>query len=339
MNNHWCAVCGHINRLGAEVCDMCDSRLDGSAQPGAESSGPSDFYGEGPRAGALPTDIPAPHFQGVGDVLAPTLEVYGKNFLLVVTLVLATTLLPSLMYAAFTYLMRSRMLDSGAGGGGELLSIYVIGPAVVGGAVYWILEMIGSAVLSGALAYAVIELQRTGAVRAADCLRWGLGKMLKVIGVTMICMIIYAAPFVVVAASTYFLGPIGFILFLLMILPWIVLMLTFSMAVPAAVVENRGVFESLSRSAELTKGFKGLIFLTYFLWWVLVIVLNLIISSSFSYAGGGSITGLVLQMLISGLLSSSTHVLTVYIFLGILKERGRGFGSPAYAPNPEDAAR
>jgi hypothetical protein len=334
MNNHWCAVCGHVNRLGAEVCEMCDSRLDGTARPGAESDGPSDFYGEGPRAGALPTDIPAPHFQGVGDVLAPTLEVYGKNFLLVGALVLATTLLPSLVYATFAYLMQTGMFDDGIRTGGRF-PLEFMGPMFAGSAVYWVLEMIGGAVLSGALAYAVIELQRTGAVRAADCLRWGLGKMLKVIAIMVICMIIYFAPFAVAFASIFLLGPIGFILFLLMLLPWIALILTFSMAVPAAVVENRSVFESLSRSAELTKGFKGLIFLTYFLWWVLVIVLNLIISGSFNYAGGGSIPALVIQMLISGLLSSSTHVLAVYIFLGILKERREHSGSPAYAHGPE----
>lgn len=338
MNNHWCAVCGQVNRLGAEVCEMCDSRLDGSERPGAESAGPSDFYGEEPRAGALPTDIPSPHFQGVGDVLAPTLEVYGKNFLLVGALVLATMLLPSLVYATFVYLTQTGMFDDGIRTGGTF-PLEFMGPMFVGGAVYWVLAMIGGAVLAGALAYAVIELQRTGAVRAADCLRWGLGKALKVIAVSVISLIIYVAPFLVAAASIFALGPIGFIVFLLMILPWIVLMLTFSMAVPAAVVENRGVFESLSRSAELTKGFKGLIFLTYFLWWVLVIVLNLIISGSFSYAGGGSIPGLVIQMLISGLLSSSTHVLTVYIFLGILKERGRHSSSHAYAHDPEAAAR
>jgi hypothetical protein len=338
MNNHWCAVCGHVNRLGAEVCEMCDSRLDGSAQPGAESADPSGFYGEGPRAGALPTDIPAPHFQGVGDVLAPTLEVYGKNFLLVGALVLATTLVPSLVYAAFVYLMQTGMFDDGIRTSGRF-PLEFMGPMFVGGAVYWVLSVIGGAVLSGALAYAVIELQRTGAVRAADCLRWGLGKMLKVIAVTMVCTLIYVAPFAVAFAFAILLGPIWFIVFLLMILPEIVLILTFSVAVPAAVVENRGVFESLSRSAELTKGFKGLIFLTYFLWGVLVIVLNLIITGSFSYAGGGSIPGLVIQMLISGLLSSSTHVLAVYIFLGILKERGERSGAPAYAPNPDAAAR
>ena len=332
MNNHWCAVCGHVNRQGAEVCEMCDSRLDGTARPGAESSGPSEFYGEGRRAGALPTDVPSPHFQGVGDVFAPTLEVYGKNFLLIGALVLATTLLPSLMYAGFIYLVQAGVFEGGTGTG-TLTPFDFIGPAMVGGAVYWVLETVGGAVLAGALAYAVVELQRTGAARAADCLRWGLGKMLKVVAVTVICMIIYVAPFAVAGAAIVALGPIGLIVMLLMLLPWVVLMLTFSMAVPAAAIENRGVFESLSRSAELTKGFKGLIFLTYFLWSLLVMVLTLIISGSFGYAGGGALPGLVLQMLISALLASSTHVLTVYIFLGILKERGPRTGWAAYAPD------
>lgn len=338
MNNHWCDVCGHVNRHGAEVCEMCDSRLDGTARPDAEPAGSSNTYGEEPRAGALPTDIPSPHFQGVGDVFAPTLEVYGKNFLLVGALVVATTLLPSLMYVVFVALMQAGTFR-GSIESGPVPAFGIIGPAIIGGVIYWVLEMIGGAVLAGALAYAVVELQRTGAARVADCLRWGLGKTPKVFAVTMVSMIIYMAPIAAALAIVYVSGPFGILVLLLMILPLIFLMLTFSMAVPAAAIENRGVFESLSRSAGLTKGFKGLIFLTYFLWWLLIAVLSMIVSGSFAYAGAGSLPGLVFQMLVSALLSSSTHVLIVYIFLGILKERGHRTGWDAYAPGSESAAR
>ena len=48
---------------------------------------------------------------------------------------------------------------------------------------------------------------------------------------------------------------------LLLIVPGIILYLMFIVSVPAMMAEGRGVTDSMSRSADLTKGFKGMIFL------------------------------------------------------------------------------
>lgn len=339
MNNHRCAVCDHVNRLGAEVCEMCDSRLDGTTLPDAEYASSSNYYDEEPqpRTGALPTDIPSPHFQGVGDVFAPTLQAYGKNFLLVGALVLATTILPSLIYVGFVRLMQTGTF-SGLDGD-RTYAFSILGPAIISTAVYWILDFIAGVVLAGALAYAVVDLQRTGTASVVDSLRWGLRKAPKVLCVSVISQVIYLSPLALAVGSMFILGAFGYIVLLLMVLPCIFLMLTFSMSMPAAAIENRGIFESLSRSAELTRGFKGLLFLTYFLWWLLKVVLNLIVSGSFAYSRGFALPGLVFQMLISSLLDSSMAVLTIYIFLGIIKERRPRTGWDAYAPGRASAAR
>jgi hypothetical protein len=165
--------------------------------------------------------------------------------------------------------------------------------------------------------------------------------MLKVMAVTLVSsLVLYGVPAVAVAASVFLVGPAGMVVLLLMLLPWVVLMLTFSLAAPAAAVENRGVFESFRRSTELTKGFKGLLFLTYFLWWVVIIVLNMVVSWSFVYGDGeGVLAALVVQTLVGGMLNSSMFVLTVYIFLGILNERRQGFESRAFTPAPGAPAR
>jgi uncharacterized membrane protein len=148
-------------------------------------------------------------------------------------------------------------------------------------------------------------------------------------------------PVLVLGATAALLGPLAVIAFLLMVLPWIIVTLTFSVAVPVAAIENRGVIESLTRSAELTRGHKGLIFLTYFLWGVVITLLNLVTTLSFYYGGGGegTLPALLVQMLVDGMLSSSMFVLTVYVFLGILSENRQGFAARAYAPGPEAAAR
>jgi hypothetical protein len=53
----------------------------------------------------------------------------------------------------------------------------------------------------------------------------------------------------------------------LLVVPGIILMLMWMVAVPVLVEERRGVFESLGRSAELTRGSKGWIFLLLILYW------------------------------------------------------------------------
>ncbi|MCA1620980.1 MAG: hypothetical protein LC795_17070 [Acidobacteria bacterium] len=361
MTNPRCPVCGHISRVGTALCEMCDTRLDGAVgargagNTGAtgETSGeaPGGGYagfgaegegfagaGEEVRDGALPTDIPAPQFKGAGDVISPTLEVYRKHFLLVGLLVLVTTLPLVLLQYGLTSFIVTGSFEAEAGIGAA-----AAGTGVGDTVLYWLLTMLGNALLSGALAYAVVQIQRTGAARAGESLGWGLKKLVKVVAVTLISYVItYGIPLVVLGVLFAALGPVAFIALLLMILPWVVLMLTFSMAVPAAAIENRGVFESMTRSVELTKGHKGLIFLTYFLWWVVIVLLTLVTTWSFDYGGAApepSFAPMLAQMLVGGMLSSSMFVLTVYIFLGILNENRQGFAARAYTPGPEPAAR
>ena len=354
MNNPRCPVCGHISRVGTAVCEMCDTRFDGADNAGAPGEtwggaaggGYAGFGAEGEgfagageevRDGALPTDIPAPQFKGAGDVISPTLEVYRKHFLLVGLLVLVTTLPLVLLQYGLTPFVVSGSSEAEAGIGSA-----AVGASVGGTVLYWLLTMLGNALLSGALAYAVVQIQRTGAARAGGSLGWGLRKLAKVVAVTVISYAItYGVPLVVMTILFAALGPAAFIGLLLMLLPWVVLMLTFSMAVPAAAIENRGVVESMTRSVELTKGYKGLIFLTYFLWQVVIILLTVVTTWSFYYGSApeNSLVPMLAQMLVVGMLNSSMFVLTVYIFLGIINEERQGFAARGYTPGPGPAAR
>ena len=354
MTNYRCAVCGHVNRVGVAVCEMCDTRLGAGAGPRAEGETSGASYGpagEGfaheagpdiPRDGSLPTDIPSPQFKGAGDVISPTLEVYRKHFLLVGLLVLVTTLpIVLLHYSVYTTVV-SGSFDGESGGISAAAGGF---SGVGGGLLYWALTLLGNALLSGALAYAVVQIQRRGSASTGESLVWGLRKLPKVVGVTLVgYLIAYGLPALAGVLVLAVLGPVGLIVILLLLLPWLVLVLTFSLAVPAAAIENRGVFESLARSAELTKGHKGLLFLTYFLWWIVILLLTLLMTWSFAHGGaGGSASSLLvqlfLQMLVTGMLNSSMLVLTVYIFLGVLNEHRQGFGTHAYTAGPEAPAR
>lgn len=57
--------------------------------------------------------------------------------------------------------------------------------------------------------------------------------------------------------------------FVLLIIPGIILSLMWALTIPVAVLEDKGLRDSVSRSAELTKGNRGRIFVIYFLFLVL----------------------------------------------------------------------
>lgn len=57
--------------------------------------------------------------------------------------------------------------------------------------------------------------------------------------------------------------------FIFLIVPGILLMLRWSLAVPAKVLEDRGVGDAMSRSSELTQGNRGRIFVIWILFFVL----------------------------------------------------------------------
>lgn len=269
--------------------------------------------------GTLPTDIPSPHFQGVGDVVAPTLELYRQHFTLVCLLVVLTSV-PVVVLDYGTY----RIFGDGGFGSGWF-SIFWGGAALLPGLreflFHWLVSLTLNSMLAGALVYAVVELQRAGAVRASDCLRWGAEKLFKVLAANVACaLVVYVAIALMFGLAGMVFGPLAGLLVVPAFFIWIILGATFSMAVPAAAAENRGVSGALNRSLQLTRGHKGLICLTYFLWWLITTAVSLFITYSFS-AAGWSGAAVVVQTLVVEFLKSTTYVLTTYIFLGILNER------------------
>lgn len=63
---------------------------------------------------------------------------------------------------------------------------------------------------------------------------------------------------------------------ILLIVPGIILALMWSLTIPVAVIEDKGLRDATSRSAELTKGSRGRIFMIYFLFFVLMYIVILL---------------------------------------------------------------
>jgi uncharacterized membrane protein len=321
MSNPKCVACDHINRVGAATCEMCDARLGDPGETGTPPgetfhySGAEPHAGEEPHAGALPTDIPSTPFKGAGDVISPTLEIYRKNFPLVGILVLVTTLPVAFIQYGAAQAMMSKADDAISGG-------LDIGYQIWEQLFVKLLAFVGSALLSSALVYAVIELRRTGVASASESLRRGLKSLPKVFIVTLLYTIVVG---------------VGYIL---LIVPGIIFSLMYPLVVPVAVAENLGPIEAFNRSAGLTDGYKWLIFITYFLWTLLIGIVSLIVTLSFMYAGAKSMLPvLLIDSLIGAMLNSSTTVLAVFIYLGILNEERHGFDTRVFTHAPDTAAR
>jgi Membrane domain of glycerophosphoryl diester phosphodiesterase len=63
--------------------------------------------------------------------------------------------------------------------------------------------------------------------------------------------------------------------FILLIVPGIILALMWALTIPVAVLEDKGLRDSVERSAELTKGHRGRVFLIYFLFFLLIYIVSL----------------------------------------------------------------
>jgi uncharacterized membrane protein len=147
-----------------------------------------------------------------------------------------------------------------------------------------LVSVVIAALVQGALTRATVVASEGGKVSFGDSLSTGLKVALPLIGLA------------IVSGVGIMLG------FILLVVPGIILLLMWSVAVPALVVERIGIFEALARSNALTKGAKwrifGLAIIIFIAYWLLSIVLGL-----FGLAGyaATSATGFGLGNLIGGI--------------------------------------
>jgi hypothetical protein len=316
MTSPQCEYCGHVNPAGAGVCESCDfplgaDRATGEGVPPGEPSwtapDTSGTSGAWPPADA----IPSPPFKSASDVISPMLAVYRKHFTLIGILVLVATIPEALIRYGVVDFRRARFAVAGAG----------MGFTSVQGWLLWLLAMGSASLLAGSLIYAVVDLQRAASASAGECLSRGLKAWPRVFVLTLLYVLIVMAGYV------------------LLIVPGVVLSLMFAVCVPVAVIEGLGPIAALKRSYALTSGYKGLIFITTFLWGLLILVLNWIVI--WSFARGAKLDllpTLLLQTAVLGMLNSSAHVLNVYVYLGLLRERRSGFRADAFTQGPEGTA-
>lgn len=79
------------------------------------------------------------------------------------------------------------------------------------------------------------------------------------------------------------------------IVPGVLLFLTWSLAVQAKVLEDKGIFDSMSRSMDLTKGSRGRIFVIWILFAVLSIGMSWLVQWPIMLAAGASSRGAMIR--------------------------------------------
>lgn len=230
------------------------------------------------------TSAPQGQF-GVGTVLSQAVSVFGAN--LVPFCVLALILMiPSLIY---TLAVVANLDPTAAYSPSALLAI--------------VIQMVLSQLIAAAITYGSFQYLRGQPVGIGEALSRGLSLILPMIGVAIL------------AGLAIGLGII------LLIVPGIIIAVMLWVAIPAAVVERPGVVASLSRSAELTKGYRWPVFGILVIIVVLAMVVGFVIQFVLAMIGGPTLYALgnwVVNAVFGAF--SATVAAVGYYFLRVAKE-------------------
>jgi hypothetical protein len=190
----------------------------------------------------------------LGELLDRTFSYYRRHFVLFVGI----AALPSL----FGLILHLWQLDAARRGTGGTAGVVLWGLAAL------VVFLVASTFSQGATVVAVsqIQLDRDANIREAFASIWQqLGELL------------------VLALNIGVRVGVGFLLF---IIPGIFVWLKYSIAVPAAILEQNGVSASLQRSSDLTKGRRGRIFVICVLYAILILVASMVWEVPAMFIGG-----------------------------------------------------
>ena len=218
-----------------------------------------------------------------GELLDRTFSLYRSHFGLFVG-IFALPYLVVLAYQLLGLVFQSRMSQTAAAfmsavwGIGALLLVFIVSSASQAATVVAVSNLHLDRAASVLGSFSTVRGQFVGVVFLS---------LLIDFVVALVCGVLLVPGFVLMAVNP-FLGLTAF----LFIVPGIILFLMWSLAVPAKVVEHKGIFDSMSRSMELTKGSRGRIFIIMLLMLVLVLAITwllqapILIGAGFGFKAG-----------------------------------------------------
>jgi hypothetical protein len=215
----------------------------------------------------------------IGRVFQRAFSAISLNPVVILGLALVVGALPSLIV---TYLL----VQAGATSANPLQPGFsmnrLMGAAFVSG----VISMVIAALVQGALTRATVTASEGRRATFGESLSAGLRVVLPLIGLSLLWALAVG---------------IGFIL---LVVPGVILLLMWAVAVPALVVERDGVMTAFARSAELTKGARwkifGLFLVMLVAYWLLSLVIGLV--GLRTYGLGATTTGLTIGNLVGSII-------------------------------------
>lgn len=167
-----------------------------------------------------------------------------------------------------------------------------------------IITRICSLILTGAIVYAVYCILRGDNVTMGDAVKRGLSRFWPLVGASIIIN---------------FCTGIGF---MLLLVPGLILMCMWAVAVPACVVEHLGPTQCLKRSSELTAGNRWTIFGLFFLVGLVMMVVMFAVMFVAALITGSEAVASILASLVAAVPAAFLSVMTatVYYDLRAVKE-------------------
>ena len=244
---------------------------------------PRTYYPEFPRSSPLLIHSIKP-FDGVIEAVSSTITIFSKNVWLITKLVLVIVT-PFEVFKA---------VSIGENPGNWQLALGTFA-----------LQVFCSLLIAPALIYALMKVMNTGITPGInESYRWGLGKLIKLLLCTL---------------GSWILATLGLVC---LIVPGIILFLAFEPVSPIAVLEGGSVTEILKRSYNLTKGHRWNIFGATFVMSMLLAVAGAPVTILVLFLTLNDITFWPFQALaaiVSDIISQGTTILSLVIYLGILR--------------------
>jgi hypothetical protein len=224
----------------------------------------------------------------LGEILDRTFTLYRRNFLLFVGI----TALPQLLVLAFNL---AQTLLASTTRAPKQMSGTVIGLGILVGLAGFVVYMVAYLFAHGGTVYAVSELYLGRPTSIGACLGRMRGQAGTLLGVSILNGI------------AIFLG------FVLLIIPGIYVMCRLITSIPAALLENLGPSDSLSRSFALTKDNAGKAFLIYCLYLAVFYAMFLLLAGPLLFAIGLSINNPAMLKTWTALSQVGTSLATILV--------------------------
>jgi hypothetical protein len=191
----------------------------------------------------------------IGKVASRTFAAIGANLVPFAVLSLLLSGIPTALITFGSSFMQSWAMSQTTSGELSGYSSSDIGTIMLvsigSGLLAMVLMLVPAYVLLGAITHSSIVFYNGGRATLAESLGTGVRKTLTLIGLALISGVAIA------------------FLLMLLIFPGLMAMVAWIVAAPAVVVEGKGVFGSISRSRELTKGSRWRIFWLVMIYWVI----------------------------------------------------------------------